>query len=136
MKHHRIYATFLPAAIAALSLAGLSVPAGADSANGNAVFVGGTPIMRVRVASGGYSPDQRAAQIQARVNKFLGQGPIRPDDITVQPSGNEAVVLVKGQLLFTADWATARYNRATPMQLANMWADHMRQVLPSLTQPK
>jgi hypothetical protein len=50
--------------------------------------------------------------------------------------GNEAVVLVKGQLLFTADWATARYNQSTPLQIANMWADHMRSVLPSLTQPK
>ena len=121
--------------VLALMLAGLPT-AGAQPTNSNAVFVGGTPIMRVRVASGGYSPAQRASHIQARVNKFLGQGPIHPEDITVQPAGNEAVVLVKGQLLFTADWATARFNQATPMQLASMWADHMRQVLPGLTQPK
>jgi hypothetical protein len=120
--------------LAALALAGPSLAA--DTANSNAVFVGGTPIMRVRVASGGYSPDQRATQIQQRVNTFLGQGPISPDDITVQPSGNEAVVQIKGQLLFTADWATARYNRSTPMQMASMWADHMRRILPGLTQPK
>lgn len=134
MKPSRIPAPL--AVAAALSLIGPPASAQTDTASGNAVVVGGTPIMRVRVASGGYSPEQRAAQIQQRVNKFLGQGPIRPDDITVQPSGGEALVLVKGQLLFTADRATARFNQATPVQLANMWADHMRQVLPGLTQPK
>ena len=36
----------------------------------------------------------------------------------MQPLGNEAVVRVKGQLLFTADWATARFNRTTPTLLA------------------
>lgn len=120
--------------LAALAL-GLSGAAGAQDTS-NAVLVGGTPIMRVRVASGGFSPEQRAAQIQERVNRFLGQGPIRPGEITVQPAGNEAVVQVKGQLLFTADWATARFNHSTPAQLANMWAAHMRDVLPDLTRPK
>jgi hypothetical protein len=111
--------------------------AGANApSNANAVFVGGTPIIRVRVASGGYSPDQRAEHIQNRVNKLLGEGPIYPSDITVQPVGNEAEVLVKGQLLFTADWATARFNQSTPMELANMWADRVRAILPKLTEPK
>ena len=50
--------------------------------------------------------------------------------------GAEAVVRVKGRLLFTADMATARYNQATPLELANQWADHMRAVLPGLTQAK
>ena len=102
----------------------------------NEVYVGGTPIMRVRVASGGMSTSERATQIQARVNKFLGIGPIRPGDIVAQRHGNEAVVLVKGQTLFTADWATAKYNRTTPMLLAETWAEKMRAVLPGLTQPK
>ncbi len=123
-------------ALLACGLAGATLAQGQGGANSNAVLVGGTPIMRVRVASGGYSPEQRAVQIQERVNKFLGMGPIRPDDITVRPLGNEAVVNVKGQLLFTADWATAHFNHSTPVQLANMWAAHMREVLPGLTQPK
>lgn len=123
-------------ALTLLALTVFPISTSAQPGNSNAVFVGGTPIMRVRVASGGYSPSQRATQIQERVNKLLGQGPIHPTDITVQPAGNEAVVDVKGQLLFTADWATARFNQATPMQLASMWAEHMRQVLPSLTKPK
>jgi len=105
-----------------------------SASNDNAVFIGGTPIMRVRVAAAGYSPDQRASAIQARLNRILAHGPIHPSDITVNAQGAEAVVRVKGSLLFTADTATARYNQATPIDLANQWADHMRAVLPELTQ--
>ena len=118
-------------------LAAMTGPAaGQTPSTENAVFVGGTPIMRVRVAAGGYAPEQRAAQIQERVNRLLGQGPIRPEDITVRPIGSEAAVMVRDQLLFTADWATARFNRTTPRALAEIWAERMRGVLPSLTQPK
>ena len=109
---------------------------GQAPSNSNAVFVGGTPIMRVRVGAAGYSPEQRAQQVQLRLNQILASGPIAPSDVQVQPLGNEAVVKVKGQLLFTADWATARFNHTTPTLLAGGWADHMRQVLPGLTGPK
>jgi hypothetical protein len=101
------------------------------------VFVGGTPIMRVRFAADGYSPEQRAAAIQNRVNKLLGQGPITPDEITVQDIDNvDSAVYVKGQLLFTADSATAQFNQTSPHNLASEWADTMRSVLPSLTEAK
>jgi hypothetical protein len=126
--------TWTPAAI---GLVLLTVGWGAQAAsNANAVFIGGTPIMRVRVAAGGYSPEQRASAIQERLNRILAHGPIRSSDITIDPLGAEAVVRVKGRLLFTADMATARYNEATPMELANQWADHMRAVLPDLTHDK
>ena len=104
--------------------------------NANAVIVGGTPIMRVRVASGGYTPEQRASAIQERLNEILAHGPIRAADVTVAPLGAEAVVRVKGRLLFTADAATAKFNQATPLALANQWATHVRNVLPGLTQAK
>ncbi len=81
-------------------------------------------------------PAQRAAQIQERVNRALGRGPIQPDDISVAQRGGEAVVLVKNELLLTTDAATARFNHTTPLLLAQTWAENMRRVLPSLTQPK
>lgn len=123
---------------AVLGTAALLADAGAAAraaATSNEVFVGGTVILRVREAAGGFSPEQRAASIQERVNRLLGTGPIQPSDVTVEPMGSEAVVRVKGQLLFTADQQTAKLNQSTPMELANTWADHMRQVLPSLTRP-
>jgi hypothetical protein len=100
------------------------------------VFLGGTPIMRVRVAADGYSPAQRASQIQERLNNLLGMGPITADEITTQQVGADAVVMVKGHLLFTADSATAQFNSTTPIALANTWADHVRKLLPALTEAK
>ncbi len=121
--------------LAAIGLLTASLGAQAAS-NADAVFIGGTPIMRVRVAAAGYSPQQRASAIQERLNRILAHGPIHPADITASAQGAEAVVRVKGRLLFTADRATARYNQATPLELANQWADHLRGVLPDLTQAK
>ena len=102
----------------------------------NAVFVGGTPIYRVRVAGGGYSIEQRADAIQLRVNDILGIGPILPQDVTVSPVGSEYAVYVKGRIIFTADTATAKFNQSTPYELANIWATHLRNVLPGLTEAK
>ena len=62
------------------------------ASNSNAVFIGGTPIMRVRVAAAGCSPDQRAAAIQERLNQILAHGPIHPSDISVHLLGAEAVL--------------------------------------------
>ena len=111
------------------------VVASTDMSNATLVFVGGQPIMRYRVSAGGFTPEQRADETQLRVNKLLGQGPIAASDITVEPQGDDAVVLVKGQLLFTADAATAQLNDSTSMDLANIWASRMRTVLPDLTYP-
>ena len=118
------------------AVGGLQGTSAAGTASANAVFVGGTCIMRVQVATAGFSREQRAAAIQERVNQILGNGTVAPTDVTVEPAGNEATVNVKGKLLFTADWSTARYNHSTPTDLANTWADNMRRVLPSLTEPK
>jgi hypothetical protein len=123
----------LPAIGLVLLTGGVGVQAASTA---NAVFIGGTPIMHVRVAAAGYSTEQRASAIQARLNRILAHGPILPSDITVSSLGAEAVVRVKGRLLFTADMGTARYNKATPPELAKQWADHLRAVLPGLTQAK
>lgn len=123
--------------LSALGLVLLAGGVGAQAAStADAVFIGGTPIMRVRVAAAGYSAEQRASAIREQLNRILAHGPILPSDITVSPLGAEAVVRVKGRLLFTADLVAARYNEATPLELANQWADHMRGVLPGLTQAK
>ena len=102
----------------------------------NAVFVGGTSIMRVYAASGGYSPHQRAAAVQERLNQILAEGPIHPADITVSARGNTAAVRVKGRLMFTANPADANYSRVTPLLVADQLAGRMRTVLPGLTQAK
>ena len=123
-----------------LAAAGLILSAGgaayAQMPTSNAVFIGGTPIMRVYAASSGYTPHQRAAAVQERLNQVLAEGPIHPTDITVSPMGNAAAVRVKGHLMFTATPADASRNHVTPMIVASQLAARMRTVLPGLTQAK
>ena len=102
----------------------------------NAVIVGGTSIMRFHFSAGGFTPDERASETTQRLNDIMATGPIAASDITVQSNGGDAVVLVKGELLFTADSATADFNDSTPIELANEWADQMRDKLPGLTEAK
>ncbi|MDR3707600.1 MAG: hypothetical protein P4L33_04825 [Capsulimonadaceae bacterium] len=101
----------------------------------NAVILGGEIIMRFRVGDGGFTPIERAEETQDRLNALLGGGPIYPEDISTRPFGDDAIVQVNGQLLFTADPVTAAINSSTPMQLANNWASKMRDILPDLTAP-
>src|SRR5579872_5242627 len=118
----RVFASL--AALSALTIPGI---AGAQAPTQDTVLLGGNVIMRVRVPAGGMTIEQRTSSLQLRLNKILSMGPINPDDVTVEPFGSEAVVKVKDQLLFTADWDTARYNQSTPLELAQKWAAHMRE---------
>ena len=126
---------------AILAAAGLMLLAGSaihaqTPASSNAVFIGGTPIMRVYAAAGGYTPHQRAAAVQERLNQVLAEGPIHPTDITVSAMGNTATVRVKNHLMFTANPADASRSHLTPLLVANQLAGRMRTVLPGLTQAK
>ncbi len=124
-KHHRMRAYHLR-----------DIPAVDETSTATAVIVGGTPIMRFRNSAGGFTAEQRAVETQDRLNAILSTGPIMSSDITTDTVGGEGVVLVKGQLLFTADSETAYINDSTPMELAEKWADNMRNVLPGLTEAK
>ena len=122
------------AALALGLLSAGSVFAQAPS-DANAVFVGGTSIMRVTAASGGYSPQQRATAIQERLNRILALAPLHPSDVTVTKD-MPPTVRVKGHLFFTADQASAQADHVTPVALANQVASRLRTVLPSLTKAK
>ena len=104
-----------------------------DNASNN-VYLAGVTVLRFRIGAGGFTPHERAVATQLRLNSVLGQGPIRTSDITTEARGDCAVVLVKNQLLFTADADTAGLNGdSNPIDLANAWADNMRAILPELT---
>ncbi len=120
-------------ALLAIMLAGASLPVWAGEGD---VAVGGTTILRVRFATPGMTIQQRADAITERVTKILSQGVIKPQDIQVKTVKKETVLMVGKELLITVDKATADYNKATPQQLAEMWAKHLREVLPQLTPQK
>lgn len=126
----------------ALTLVGLCTFVGgtfaADQAatnTSNLVFVGGTPILRIRSSWVGKSPQQRAQEVQLRLNHALSVGPVKPSDITVGQLQNDWVVLFKGRRFLTADAQSAHLEHSDPQALAQRWAARMRKVLPELTRP-
>ncbi|MEJ5251966.1 MAG: hypothetical protein HPY54_05780 [Chthonomonadetes bacterium] len=97
------------------------------------VTVGGEIILRIRFSAGGMTPKQRADAITIRLRTILQDPDIQPSDIVVKPvAGGEAGIYVKDQLLVTVDKAHANFHKTTPMKLGEIWAKHLREVLPQV----
>jgi hypothetical protein len=97
------------------------------------VTVGGELILRIRFSAGGMTPQQRADAITQRLVKILQNPNIQPSDIVVKPiAGGEAAIYVKDNLLITVDKKHAALNKITPLKLGEMWAKHLREVLPQV----
>lgn len=112
----------------------LCTPAHADTRN--EVVLGGVLVHTIRTPWVGLSPEQRANQVQERLNMILSRGPVHPKDITVGLMQGDWCVLYRGQRFLTADTATARQDDSQPEALAQMWAARMRRILPPLTTDK
>lgn len=98
------------------------------------VTVGGELILRIRFSAGGMTPKQRAAAITSRLRTILQDPTITPEDIVVRPiAGGEAAIYVKENLIVTVDKQHARLHRTTPLQLGEIWAQHLRKVIPQIT---
>jgi hypothetical protein len=128
--------------IAAVAVAGLyasSVPQvyaqSAEPLSARQVFVGGTLFLTVRSSWGGRTPEQRADEVQQRINAALSIGPIRPSDITVGLLDGDWVVYLRHRRLYTADAITAKQDDIAPQLLAEQWAAKLRHQLATLTAP-
>jgi hypothetical protein len=93
------------------------------------VTLGGLVVLRVRYPAAGYSVAQRGDAIQSRLNEVLGMGQVAPEDVKVGLMNKETAILVKGQLIITVDWTTARANKTTPDKLGQIWAANLRKAL-------
>lgn len=96
------------------------------------VNVGGEHILTVRFPANGMSIKDRADAITERLVRILSDPNLKPSDITTQPSGKDAVIMVKDKLLVTVDAQTAHFNQTKPLALAQAWAAHLRVVLPKV----
>ena len=101
----------------------------------NEALLGGIVFYHARTDFAGRTRQQRAAQVQERLNMALSQGPIHPSDITVGQVEGDWAVLLKGRRFLTADPQSARENHSTPPALAAHWAAMLRKTLPFLTRP-
>ena len=99
------------------------------------VLVGGTLFLTVRAAWGGLTAEQRAAQVQERINHALSIGPIHASDITIAKVDGDWIVLLQGKRLYTADYDTAKVDGTAPQALAEQWAAFLKATLPGLTAP-
>ena len=99
------------------------------------VLVGGTLFLTVRTAWGGLTPEQRAAQVQERINHALSIGPVHASDITVAKVDGDWIVLLQGKRLYTADYDTAKLDQTPPAELAEKWASFLKATLPGMTAP-
>ncbi len=125
-----------PTALVSLTLAALTIGPLAAADTRTEAIIGGTLIHNVRTTWAGRSAEQRAAQVQQRLNVALAQGPIHPKDITVGQVQGDWCVLFRGKRFLTADPMTAQQDHSPAKALANKWAAHLRQVLPELTRNK
>ncbi|GIV16304.1 MAG: hypothetical protein KatS3mg022_1739 [Armatimonadota bacterium] len=97
------------------------------------VTVGGELILRIRFSAGGMTPQQRADAITMRLRTILQDPNIQPSDIVVKPiAGGEAAIYVKENLLVTVDKKHAALNKTTPLKLGEIWAKHLREVIPQV----
>lgn len=112
----------------------VQTPVGAGFAD---LTLGGYPILRLRGAAGGLSPDQRIDVILSRLTPLLGVPNIQPSDVVVflpSPTSriNRApVIYALGRRLITVDPATVKAaGGGVPLVVATRWAKRLQQVLP------
>jgi hypothetical protein len=79
------------------------------------------------------TPQQRVDTIDARLSDLLGTPNIKPKDVVVYtPKGKAPVIYALGRRLITVDAATAKAEGEgkKPLELAEIWAKTLQQVLP------
>lgn len=94
------------------------------------VVLGQEVVLRIRYPAGGLSVQERADIVTQRINELLGSNPFSRSDVKVGVRNKEHVVLIGNNVIITADDATARFNKTTPEQLAEVWAANLRRVIP------
>ena len=125
----------------AAALAITVLPMGpAHASEVDTLLLAGKPVMRIRAGRDGASPVDRAEVIRQRLSEVLAPGHrvIQARDITVRPelvSGESAAGIYAGdQLLVIVDRTLTEANgMRDPSELAQVWAENLRAVLPALS---
>ena len=98
---------------------------------GEVVVNNNTIPLRIRYAAGGLSPVERADVVAKRLQQI---GDYQPSDVTTGIMNGQSVVIIRGQLVATADNSHAAANNTMPVNLAMAWRDNFRAaVAPSIS---
>lgn len=120
-------------AVVVIVTLGCIAPCLAQGEQPGVVTVGGEMILRIRFSAGGMTPQQRADAITTRLRTILQDPDIQPEDVVVKPiAGGEAAIYIKENLLVTVDRRHADFHKTTPLKLGEIWANHLRKVIPQV----
>lgn len=118
-----------------LALMLVSSAANSEQREQNGIYWAGFLLFRVRCSAAGIAQQARINAIQQRANDLLTQNALDLASIKVVKSGNDALLYAGGRVLITVDTCTASQNKTSPMELAQRWANRMKEVYP-LVKPK
>ena len=105
----------------------LSRPAAADVGD---IAVGGVWICRITHAASGFTPDQRAVEVNKRITEVLSTPQFRLGAVvSVHPAGGSTLVLVGDKLVFTVAPEDVVGTPNTTVQLARDWAKRLAEGL-------
>jgi hypothetical protein len=126
--------------VAVLFLLGLwAVLAQADAPSGVAVTYGGKLLLRIRDDAGGYTKEQRAAEVEERLVLAMTEEfetdevNVIPDHVRIVPKGSDRALMAGDILMVTITPADARSNNTTPDGLAGIWLKRLISVLDEAT---
>jgi len=123
MKNHLLSVALLAGSvIAAGSAYGLTMD--------QKVVVGSQFVHAVRTGAGGFSAEDRVAQINERINKIISKEPLTPSNIRLRMVGSSPGIFVGRYLLTTVTQADAESNHTTQRALAQRWLQAYRSALP------
>jgi hypothetical protein len=118
--------------LALLSVIALSgtVPAFAGFSLGNAVTLGSRPAFRISASADGFSPEKRAWLAQDALDNALVLSTDKsPSAVSVERRNGAVIVALGGRKVATVDAGSARNARMSVNDLANQWADSIKNFL-------
>ncbi|MDO8682777.1 MAG: hypothetical protein Q7N50_04775 [Armatimonadota bacterium] len=94
------------------------------------VVVSNKLVLIARAPAGGFSAEERIAQVNYRLAPILGYEVLTPDNIRLARKGGELGIYVGDKLLTTVTKADAIANGTTVEGLAHTWLRNARRALP------
>ncbi len=116
------------ALVALVALLGAGLSAGAGEAR--EIVIANEMVLRIRVAPQGMTLKERALEVERRLVEILSHEDLSPPDVQIKQKAGCPTIYVGRHMLITVTAADASANKATPAQLARMWAENVRRQLP------
>ena len=96
----------------------------------NEIVIANQVVLRVRVAPEGMTVRERTLIVERRLVNVLSYEELSPPDVQIKGNPKWPGIWVGSHLLITVTAPDAEANKATPIQLAKMWAENVRRQLP------